>query len=164
MVFPDRGTTIIQQLFKSNSSSSSAHHSPLLDTGLSNRSPSRSIFNYPHPAPPSRPAPIITPRLLSRGLHSRLLTSMVFGSTADMASPLPLQHANTLCYVGNFSPLPDHLVSNSIPQRNSENSFFHSLLSNLELVDQCICIDKIKELHYYFPSYWYRKNRYCWRD
>jgi hypothetical protein len=32
-------------------SSSSAHYSPLLDMGLSNFSPSRSIFGYSHPAP-----------------------------------------------------------------------------------------------------------------
>jgi hypothetical protein len=30
-------------------SSSSAYHSPLLDIGLSNLSPSRSIFGYSHP-------------------------------------------------------------------------------------------------------------------
>jgi hypothetical protein len=41
---------------------------------------------------------------------------MVIGSTADMASPLPLQHANTVCYIGDYSSLPDDLVSDSIPQ------------------------------------------------
>jgi hypothetical protein len=30
-------------------------------------------------------------------------TPAVIGSTADMASPLPLQRANTVCYVGDFS-------------------------------------------------------------
>jgi hypothetical protein len=35
-------------------SSSSALYSPLLDIGLSNFSPSRSIFGYWHPAPASR--------------------------------------------------------------------------------------------------------------
>jgi hypothetical protein len=44
-----------------SSSSSSAHDSPLLDIGLSNFSPSRSILGYSHPAPASRPAQIITP-------------------------------------------------------------------------------------------------------
>jgi hypothetical protein len=34
--------------------------SPLLDIGLSNFSPSRSIFGYTHPAPASRPAQIVT--------------------------------------------------------------------------------------------------------
>jgi hypothetical protein len=29
------------------------------------------------------------------------------GYTADVASPLPLQHANTVCFVGDFSSLPD---------------------------------------------------------
>jgi hypothetical protein len=43
------------------SSSSSAYHSPLLDIGLANVSPSRSIFDYSHPAPASRPAQIVTP-------------------------------------------------------------------------------------------------------
>jgi hypothetical protein len=43
-------------------SSSSAYHSPLLDIGLSNLSPSRSIFGYSHPPPASRPAQIVTPR------------------------------------------------------------------------------------------------------
>jgi hypothetical protein len=46
-------------------------------------------------------------------------------STTDMASPLPLQHANTVCYVGDFSSLLDHLVSDSIMQRNPEHSSFH---------------------------------------
>jgi hypothetical protein len=63
-------------------------------------------------------------------------TPAVVGSTADMASPLPLQHGNTVCYVGDFSSLPDHVVSDSIPQRNPEHNSFHSLLTDLELVDQ----------------------------
>jgi hypothetical protein len=54
------------------SSSSSAHYSPLLDIGLFNFSPSRSILGYSHPAPAwglawGRP----TLRLPRRGLHSR---------------------------------------------------------------------------------------------
>jgi hypothetical protein len=40
---------------------SSAHYSPLLDIGLCNFSPSRSIFSYSHPAPACRPAQIVTP-------------------------------------------------------------------------------------------------------
>jgi hypothetical protein len=40
---------------------SSAHYSPLLDIGISNFSPSRSIFGYVHPAPASRPPQIVTP-------------------------------------------------------------------------------------------------------
>jgi hypothetical protein len=36
--------------YVSSSSSSSAYHSPLLDIGLSNNPPSRSIFGYSHPA------------------------------------------------------------------------------------------------------------------
>jgi hypothetical protein len=55
--------------------------------------------------------------------RSRLQNSFtpeVVGSTADVASLLPLQHTNTACYVGDFSSLPDHLDSDSIPQRNPE--------------------------------------------
>jgi hypothetical protein len=29
---------------------------------------------------------------------------------ADIASPLPLQHANTVCYVGDFNFLSDRLA------------------------------------------------------
>jgi hypothetical protein len=43
-----------------HSSSSSVYHSPLLDIGLSNISPSRLIFGYSHPAPASRLAQIVT--------------------------------------------------------------------------------------------------------
>jgi hypothetical protein len=118
-------------------SSSSAHHSPLLDIGLSNFSPYRSIFDYSHPTPASRPAQIVTPPGLrasyttfteTRSPLQYSFTSTVVGSTADMASPLPLQRANTVCYVGNFSSLPYYLVSDSIPQGNPEHSFFHSSL------------------------------------
>jgi hypothetical protein len=48
-----------------------------------------------------------------------------------MASPLPLQRANTVCYVADFSVLPDHLVSDTSPQRNPETSFHSSLSYNL---------------------------------
>jgi hypothetical protein len=54
-----------------------------------------------------------------------------------MVSPLPLQHANTVWYVGDFSSLPDHLVLDSISQRNpSMLGVFLSSLSDPELVDQ----------------------------
>jgi hypothetical protein len=53
-----------------------------------------------------------------------------------MASPLPLEHANTVCYVGDFTSLPDHLVSDSIPQKNPEHSVIHSSLRDIELGDQ----------------------------
>jgi hypothetical protein len=46
--------------------SSSAHYSPLLGIGLSNFSPTRSIFGYSHTAPASRPAQIITSHSLQR--------------------------------------------------------------------------------------------------
>jgi hypothetical protein len=40
----------------------------------------------------------------------------VVSSTADVTSPLSLQSANTVCYVGDFSSLANQLLSNSIPQ------------------------------------------------
>jgi hypothetical protein len=43
-----------QQQPTTSSSSASAYYSPLLDIGLSNVSPSRSIFGYSYPAPASR--------------------------------------------------------------------------------------------------------------
>jgi hypothetical protein len=62
-------------LWQFSSSSSSANYSPLLDKGLSNFSPSRSIFGYSHPAPASRPAQIVIPPSLRtlprRDLHPR---------------------------------------------------------------------------------------------
>jgi hypothetical protein len=67
-------------LSSSSSSSSSAYHSPLLDVGLSNASPSRSIFGYSHPQLLSAVLRISslhlargrpTLRLPRRGLHSR---------------------------------------------------------------------------------------------
>jgi hypothetical protein len=125
--------------------SSSAHHNPLLDLGLSNCSACRSFFGYSNPAPANRPAQIITPpglRVSYTTFNETLsplqssFTPTVAGSTADMASPLQLQRANTMSHVGDFSSLPDHLVSDSISQRNPEHSSFHCSLSDLELVDQ----------------------------
>jgi hypothetical protein len=43
-----------------------------------------------------------------------------------MTSPLALQHAYTVWYVGEFSSLPDHLVSDSIPQRRATLSLWTS--------------------------------------
>jgi hypothetical protein len=65
-----------------------------------------------------------------RSLLQNSFTPAVIGSTSDMASPLPLQHANMVCYFGDFSSL---LVSDSYPQRNHEHSSFHSPLCDLEL-------------------------------
>jgi hypothetical protein len=97
--------------------------SPLLDKGFSNLSPFRSIF-CSYPAPASCPAQIVSPPGLresyttfteTRSPLQNSFTPAVIGSAADMASPLPLQRANTVCYVGDFSSLPDHLVSDPIP-------------------------------------------------
>jgi hypothetical protein len=126
-------------------SSSSGNHSPQLDIGLSNFSLYRSNIGYSHPAPASHFAQIVTPLGLRASYTTftetqsplqNSFTPAIVGSTADIASPLPLQHANTVCYVGDFSSLPGHLVMDPIPQRNSEHSSFHSSLSDLELVDQ----------------------------
>jgi hypothetical protein len=95
----------------------------------------------------SRPAQIVTPPGLwapytsfteTRSPLQKSFTPAVAGSMVNMASPLPLQPANTVYYVGDFSSLPDHLVLHLIPQRNPEHSSFHSPLfhSDLELVDQ----------------------------
>jgi hypothetical protein len=83
----------------------SHHHQPTT---------SRSIFGSSHPAPASRPAQIVTPPGLRESYTSftetrsplqNLFAPAVVDSTTDMASPLPLQHANTvLCrHVGDFS-------------------------------------------------------------
>jgi hypothetical protein len=94
-----------------SSSLSSAHYSPLLNIGLSNCSPSRSIFGYSHPAPASRTAQMVTPPDLrasyntfteTRSPVQNSFAPAVVGSTADMASPLPLLHANTVFYVSDF--------------------------------------------------------------
>jgi hypothetical protein len=93
-----------------SSSSSSAHYSPLLDIGLSNFLPSRSILDYSQPVPANRPAQIVTPPGLrasyttfteTRSPFQNSFTPTVAGSTADMASLLPLKHANTMCFVWN---------------------------------------------------------------
>jgi hypothetical protein len=117
-----------------------ARHRPLQSLAIS------LDLRYSHPAPASSPAQIVTPPGLmasyttfTRSPLQNSFTPVVIGSTADMDSPLPLQHANTVKYgvlCGDFSSLPDHLVSNSTPQRNPERSSFHSSLSDLKLVDQ----------------------------
>jgi hypothetical protein len=80
--------------------------------GLSNFSPSRLIFGYSHPAPASCLAQIVTPPGLkasyttfteTRSPLQNSFTPAVVSSTADMASPRPFQHANRVCYVGDFN-------------------------------------------------------------
>jgi hypothetical protein len=91
-------------------------------------------------------------------------TPAVVGSTADMASPLPLHHANTVCYVGDFSSLPDYLFSDLIPQRNPEHSSFHSSLGYTKLskfvkliFNIIYCTIKIR-LHTYIPLTLYSRR------
>jgi hypothetical protein len=54
-----------------NPSSSSAYHSPLLDIGLSNIPPSRSIFGYSYPWNPSHGRKRGAILLFCPGHHSR---------------------------------------------------------------------------------------------
>jgi hypothetical protein len=84
--------------------------SPLQDISLSNFSASRSIFGYSYPAPASRPVQIGTPPGLratyttfteTRSPLQNSFTPAIVGSTAHIASPLPFQHANAVCYVGD---------------------------------------------------------------
>jgi hypothetical protein len=81
--------------------------------------------------PASRPAQVVIPPGLRASYttfteaQSPLQNSFtlgVVGSTAAIASPLPLQCTNTVCYVSEFSFLLDHLVSVSIPRRNPERT------------------------------------------
>jgi hypothetical protein len=98
----------------SSLSSSSAHYSALLGIGLSNFSPFRSISGYSHPAPASCPAQIVTPPGLRASPLQNSFNPAGIGSAADMANPLPLQRANMVCYVSDFSFLPDNIVSDSL--------------------------------------------------
>jgi hypothetical protein len=114
--FSSANSKICSDAARLRPSSSSAHYSSQLNIGLSNFQPICSIFGYSHPAPASHPAPIVIPPDLrtsyttfieTRSSLQNSFTPAVVGSTADMASPLPLQHANTVCYVDDFSSLPD---------------------------------------------------------
>ncbi|RVE46148.1 hypothetical protein evm_009222 [Chilo suppressalis] len=122
-----------------------AYPSPLLDIGLSNCTPLRSILGYSHPAPASHLAQIVTPPCLrtsyttfakTRSPLQNSSTPTVIGSSANMASPLPLQLTNPVGYVDNSGSLSDYLISDAILQRNAEHSPFHSALSDFEPVDQ----------------------------
>jgi hypothetical protein len=105
------------------------------------------IISPPHSAKACCPAQIATPGLKAsyttftktRSPLQNSFTPEVVGSTADKSSSLPLQHANTVRYIGDFSS-SDHLVSDSIPQRNPDHISFHSSLSDLELVKQILLL------------------------
>jgi hypothetical protein len=105
---------------RTSTSSSSVHYSPPLDIGLSNFSLSPSLFGYSHPAPASRSAQIVSSPGLrasyttfteTRSTLQKSFTPVVIGYTADMASPLPLQNSNTVCYFDDFRSLSDHLTT-----------------------------------------------------
>uniref|UniRef100_A0A2H1VCD9 SFRICE_016620 n=1 Tax=Spodoptera frugiperda TaxID=7108 RepID=A0A2H1VCD9_SPOFR len=130
---------------KNKRQSSSAYSSPLLDIGLPNCSPLCSITSDSHPAPASHPAQIVTPPRLgasyttfteTRSPLQDSLTPTVVGPAANMAGPLPLQLADPVGYVDHLGSLPNHFVSNAIPERDTEHSPFHSPLSDFEFVDQ----------------------------
>jgi hypothetical protein len=110
-----------------SSSSSSAHYSTLLDIGLSNISPSRSILISTWPE-----------GVLHYVYRVAVSTpELVYPSVSRFYGWPARRHFSMLiCYVGDFSSLSDYLVSDSIPQRNPEHSSFHSLLSNPVFVDQ----------------------------
>nr|XP_032523152.1 uncharacterized protein LOC116774514 [Danaus plexippus plexippus] len=125
-------------------SSASAYIGPLLNIGLSNCTPLRSIFGYSHPAPASHLAQIVTPPCLrtsyttfaeTRSPLKNSFTPTVVSSAANMVSSLPLQLANPVGYVDDYGSLPNHLISDAIPQRNAEHSPFHGSLSDFELVN-----------------------------
>jgi hypothetical protein len=104
---------------KKSSSSSSAHYSPLLDIiQLLSISLDLRLLEYSSRQPPCVNPHATWHRVTSfttftetRSPLQISFTPAVVGSTADMASPLPLEHANMVYYVGDFSSLPDHLVS-----------------------------------------------------
>jgi hypothetical protein len=70
------------------------------------------------------------------GCYDQPLAISTTSATTHIPNISKLQHTNRVCYVGDFSSLPDHLVSESIPQRNPEHSSLHISLSDLKLVDQ----------------------------
>jgi hypothetical protein len=75
--------------------------------------PLQFLVGYSHPVSASRSAQIVTSpglsptlRLPRRGLHSRTRLPQRL-SVLWLIWPPPLQHANTVCYVGDFSSLSD---------------------------------------------------------
>ena len=62
-----------------------------------------------------------------------LSSPSVFGSSSNMAGPLPLQLTNPLGYVGYSGSTADILISKFISQRNPEPSPLRSSLNDLEL-------------------------------
>jgi hypothetical protein len=79
------------RLLSESNKSLSAQYSPLLEIGLS---------NYSHPAPASRSAQIVTPPGLRVSYNTFTETR---SPLQNSFIPMPLQHANTVCYVGDFS-------------------------------------------------------------
>ncbi|CAG4966887.1 unnamed protein product [Parnassius apollo] len=100
-------------------------------TVLSHLHPSTSCISYQVVIPSSGGSPYTTPTGTRLPLEN-LSSPSVIGSSSYMAGPLPLQLTNPLGYVGHSGFTADILISESIPQRNSEHSLLHSSLSDLE--------------------------------
>jgi hypothetical protein len=124
--------------FDIGSSSLSAHYSPLLDIGLSNLAPSHSISGYSHPAVLRKSSLHLawgrpTLRLPRRSLHSRTRLPQRL-SLLRLIWPAHCHFRILIrCAMSVTSSLPDHLVSDSNSQRNTEHNSFHSSLCDPEL-------------------------------
>jgi hypothetical protein len=118
------------------SSSSSADYSPLLDIGLSN-----SHLAWSSATRIQLPPAVLRKSSLhlawgrsvghttfteTRSPFQNSFTPAVDGSTADMVSPLPLQHASTVCYVGDLHQI--HRTFNKIInfRQHIHTSTYHS--------------------------------------
>jgi hypothetical protein len=116
---------------KTSSSSSSTHYSPRLAIGLSNCSPSRSIFSYLHLVPASRSAQIITAPegvLHYVYLDAVSISELVYPSGLRLLWPTHCHFSMlVLCAMSvTLVFCRIHLISDSILQRNPEHSSFHS--------------------------------------
>ncbi|CAH2102499.1 unnamed protein product [Euphydryas editha] len=115
---------------------SSAYSSPLLDVGLPKLAPDIPAFRNPHPANTGNPAKIVGPagRRASHTAFANTWSPLqdtsaptAIGPTTQVTSPLPLQRANPLGYVGHFGSLADSLISDPIFERNDDDGACRSL-------------------------------------
>ncbi|RVE43974.1 hypothetical protein evm_011377 [Chilo suppressalis] len=102
----------------------------------------RKLFNSI--AHSSQPTNIIIPSCLrasyttfteSRSPLKNFPAPTSISSAANVTSPLPLQFANSVGYVGVFGSLSDYNISDAVLQGYSEHSPYHSSLSDFKLVD-----------------------------
>jgi hypothetical protein len=90
---------------------------------------------FPRPWPGYRSALWGPINAVSSGTWSPLehvSTSTAIGSASNVFCPLPLKLSNSSGYVGHFGSSADPLISDSIPQSNSEHSCRHCPLDDLE--------------------------------